>query len=127
MARVLELITEKSDHLQFVILTCHPGRYLEFPDLPCQHMDELECQFRRRPRKPIMRKDGARFRFSPSDLINFMGSEFVTWMDRFYKECPGEIEPDPDTEEQKIIQDKGLEHERSFLDGWRHKASGCAI
>jgi uncharacterized protein len=54
-------------------------------------------------------------RFSPSDLINFMGSEFVTWMDRFYKECPGEIEPDQDTEEQKIIQDKGLEHERAFL------------
>jgi len=36
-------------------------------------------------------------------------------MDRFYKECPGEIEPDQDTEEQKIIQDKGLEHERAFL------------
>ena len=62
-----------------------------------------------------MRKDGSRLRFSPSDLINFMGSEFVTWMDRFYKECPGEIEPDQDTEEQKIIQDKGLEHERAFL------------
>ena len=63
-----------------------------------------------------MRKDGARYRFSPSDLINFMQSEFITWMDRFYREFPDEIEPDPDTEEQKIIQDKGLEHERSFLD-----------
>ena len=62
-----------------------------------------------------MRKDGSRLRFSPSDLINFMGSEFVTWMDRFYKECPGAIEPDADTEEDKIIQDKGLEHERAFL------------
>ena len=62
-----------------------------------------------------MKKEGARYIFSPSDLINFMGSEFVTWMDRFYKECPGEIEPDQDTEEDKIIQDKGLEHERAFL------------
>jgi len=62
-----------------------------------------------------VKKEGARYIFSPSDLINFMGSEFVTWMDRFYKECPGEIEPDQDTEEDKIIQDKGLEHERAFL------------
>ena len=62
-----------------------------------------------------MRKDGARLRFSPSDLINFMGSEFVTWMDRFYKECPSAIEPDPDSEEQQFIQEKGNEHERSFL------------
>ena len=44
-----------------------------------------------------------------------MGSEFVTWMDRFYKECPGAIEPDPDTEEQQFIQEKGREHERAFL------------
>ena len=62
-----------------------------------------------------MRKDGSRLLFSPSDLINFMSSEFVTWMDRFYKEYPGAIEPDADTEEDKIIQDKGLEHERAFL------------
>lgn len=62
-----------------------------------------------------MRKDTAGLLFSPSDLINFMGSEFATWMDRFYKECPSTIEPDPVSEEQKFIQDKGLEHERAFL------------
>ena len=45
-------------------------------------------------------------------------------MDRFYKECPGEIEPDPDTEEQQIIQDKGIEHERAFLDRWPHREGG---
>ena len=41
-----------------------------------------------------MRKDGPLLRFSPTDLINFMGSEFVTWMERFYKETPGAIEPE---------------------------------
>ena len=41
-----------------------------------------------------MRKDGPLLRFSPADLINFMGSEFVTWMERFYKETPGAIEPE---------------------------------
>ena len=63
-----------------------------------------------------MKKEGARYRFSPSDLVNFVRSEFVTWMDRYHYERPGEIEPDPDTEEAKIIQEKGLEHERGFLD-----------
>ena len=42
MVRVLNLIKEESKHLQFVILTCHPGRYLEFPDVALQHMNELE-------------------------------------------------------------------------------------
>jgi hypothetical protein len=41
-----------------------------------------------------VRKDGPLLRFSPADLINFMGSEFVTWMERFYKETPGAIEPE---------------------------------
>ena len=41
-----------------------------------------------------MRKYGPLLRFSPTDLINFMGSEFVTWMERFYKETPGAIEPE---------------------------------
>jgi uncharacterized protein len=62
-----------------------------------------------------VKKFGAGYRFSPSDLIGFMGSDFVTWMDRFHSECPGEVEPDQNSEEQKIIQDKGMEHERAFL------------
>jgi hypothetical protein len=41
-----------------------------------------------------VRKDGPLLRFSRADLINFMGSEFVTWMERFYKETPGAIEPE---------------------------------
>jgi DNA repair exonuclease SbcCD ATPase subunit len=41
LARVLELITEKSAHLQFLILTCHPGRYLELPHAVSRSMDKL--------------------------------------------------------------------------------------
>jgi uncharacterized protein len=48
-------------------------------------------------------------------LVNFMQSEFITWMDRHSLERPGEIEPDPHTEEQEIIHRKGLEHERAYL------------
>ena len=57
----------------------------------------------------------ARYRFSPSDLINYVRSEFITWMDRFYLDRPGEAKPDPDTEEMQIVQDKGIEHELNFL------------
>jgi len=41
-----------------------------------------------------VRKDGPLLRFPRADLINFMGSEFVTWMERFCKETPGAIEPE---------------------------------
>jgi uncharacterized protein len=63
-----------------------------------------------------MKKEDSRYRFSPSDLVNFTRSEFMTWMDRYACERPGEIDPDPDSEEQQIIQDKGIEHEHAFLD-----------
>jgi len=46
--------------------------------------------------------------------------------DRFYKECPGAIEPDPDTEEDKIIQNKGWSTSARSLAGWQDKADGCA-
>jgi uncharacterized protein len=59
---------------------------------------------------------GDRYIFAPTDLVNFTLSEFITWMDRYAWERPGEIEADPIGEEQKIIQDKGIEHERAFLE-----------
>jgi predicted RecB family nuclease len=58
---------------------------------------------------------GDRYIYSPTDLVNFTLSEFITWMDRYAWERPGEIEPDPPSEEQKLIQDKGAEHENAFL------------
>jgi DNA repair exonuclease SbcCD ATPase subunit len=41
LARALELIAEKSGRLQFVILTCHPGRYIELPKTVSRSMDHL--------------------------------------------------------------------------------------
>jgi len=41
LARVLDLIAEKSAHLQFLILTCHAGRYLELPHAVSKSMDQL--------------------------------------------------------------------------------------
>jgi DNA repair exonuclease SbcCD ATPase subunit len=42
LPRVLELIKEKSDRLQFVILSCHPERYLDLPGTVVRHMEKLE-------------------------------------------------------------------------------------
>ena len=41
LGRALELIAEKSGRLQFVILTCHPGRYIELPNTVSRSMDHL--------------------------------------------------------------------------------------
>lgn len=45
----------------------------------------------------MQRTDG-RLIFSPSDLIAFMECDFVSWMDRFYLECPDKVSPDPQPE-----------------------------
>ena len=62
-----------------------------------------------------MKRTASIYRFSPSDLINYVRSEFITWMERWYLDHPSEAEPDPDSEEMQIIQNKGIEHERDFL------------
>jgi exonuclease SbcC len=43
LLRILELIHEKSDRLQFVILSCHPERYAGLPGAVTRHMEKFEC------------------------------------------------------------------------------------
>lgn len=44
-----------------------------------------------------------------------MESEFVTWMDRYNLEFPGEFTPDPDSDSDKMTQKRGNDHEKGFL------------
>lgn len=62
-----------------------------------------------------MRKCGPGLLFSPSDLISFMISEYVSWMDRLYLEHPDRLQPDEESEEDRLVQLKGQEHETEFL------------
>jgi predicted RecB family nuclease len=62
-----------------------------------------------------MRKLEGNLVFSPSDLITFMESEYASWMDRFYMEFPDAVQPDQDSAEDRILQARGEEHERTFL------------
>ena len=66
------------------------------------------------PKGPVQKLAG-KLVFSPSDLIKFMESEFITWMDRFDIEHPGVFERDPDSETNKILQARGIAHEAQFL------------
>lgn len=50
-----------------------------------------------------------------TDLIHFMESDFITWMDRYHREHPGELTPDETDESLMILAKKGIEHEKDFL------------
>jgi DNA repair exonuclease SbcCD ATPase subunit len=86
LPRVLELIKEKSARLQFSVLPSGalpraPGRCGAAPG------ETGLCGGRRMNRTV----DG--YLYAPSDLVNFILSEFITWMDRYAWERPSEIEP----------------------------------
>lgn len=53
--------------------------------------------------------------YTPSDLIHFMESDFITWMDRYHREHPGVYKPDETDESLMILAKKGIEHEKAFL------------
>jgi predicted RecB family nuclease len=67
-----------------------------------------------------MWKDGNDYRFSPSDLIRFFESSYITWMDRYLLDCPNDVQADQDSDEIELIRQKGWEHEREFLAELRH-------
>lgn len=62
-----------------------------------------------------MKKINGKLIFSPSDLINFMESSFITWMDRYNLEFPNKVKPDETDEILNILRKKGNEHEILFL------------
>ena len=62
-----------------------------------------------------MKKNSGRLVFSPTDLIRFLASPFSSWLDRYYLEYPGEITPDDETEEKKLLAETGDKHEHAVL------------
>jgi len=66
-----------------------------------------------------MHRQGADLVFSPSDLISFMESEYISWMDRYYLGFPDRAAPDEEGEEDRLVRQKGQEHEEEFLQALR--------
>lgn len=71
-----------------------------------------------------MRKESDKIIYSPSDLIRYLASPFASWLDRYYLEDPKSITPDEDTDEDKLLQRVGDEHEQSVLKGYQASGSG---
>ncbi|MBU3680146.1 MAG: hypothetical protein FGM32_11170, partial [Candidatus Kapabacteria bacterium] len=55
------------------------------------------------------------YTFSPSDLITFLESPFASWMDHYYLLDKSRVTPDEDTEEKKLVAQKGDVHEQEVL------------
>jgi uncharacterized protein len=66
----------------------------------------------------MQRRDG-HLVYSPGDLCRFFESPFVSWMDRLRVERPGTVEPDEPEAEQRLLAERGAEHERRHLDALR--------
>lgn len=62
-----------------------------------------------------MKKQSGSLIYSPSDLVRYFASPFASWMDRYNLERPGEVKPDEETEDQKLIAETGSQHERNVL------------
>jgi uncharacterized protein len=66
----------------------------------------------------MLRHDG-RTIFSASDLVNFMGCAHATVLDVRNLTTPVRFPPDDET--AVLLQEKGIEHERAFLERLRHE------
>lgn len=62
-----------------------------------------------------MQKHGNGWTYSPSDLIQFLENEAVTWFNRLEKERPGALSRDEEAASEKLVQLAGDDHERRFL------------
>ena len=66
--------------------------------------------------------DGVRL-YSASDLVNFLGCTHATFLDLGHLVNP--VQFPPDDEQAKLLQEKGIEHERAYLE--RLRADGRVV
>ena len=81
-----------------------------------------------------MRREGGSLKFSPSDLVVFLESEFASWMDRWAidQDCQGpdsstdlgrDAVPDEDDLQNLLFAKKGMQHELTFLEELKVQSS----
>ena len=71
-----------------------------------------------------MKKEHSGLIYSPSDLVCYLASPFASWMDRYWLENPGAVAPDPETEDERLIAETGIEHERALLGEFESSVPG---
>ena len=62
-----------------------------------------------------MQRQNGQYCYSPTDLIEFLGSHFAAWMSRFHLDYPHEAHPDPDTLTLTTLKQQGTRHEQACL------------
>jgi predicted RecB family nuclease len=71
-----------------------------------------------------MHKHQGQIRFSASDLVNFLGCRHATFLDLRQLAAPIKLAEDDST--RKLLQQKGLEHERRYLETLRAEGRSIA-
>jgi predicted RecB family nuclease len=64
----------------------------------------------------MQKQVGGRLVYSPSDLVLYAASPFASWMDRRALEYPDQARPEPPSEEDQLLFDQGLAHEKAYLE-----------
>ncbi len=62
-----------------------------------------------------MRRDGAAWVFSPTDLVTFFGSPWAAWHERLLAQRPGAADPDPVEPGSATLAARGAAHEQAVL------------
>lgn len=70
-----------------------------------------------------MREDGGVRLYSATDLVNFLGCQHSTVLDM--RQLVDPVEFSPDDEQTVLLQEKGIEHEKAYLE--RLRARGLSI
>lgn len=75
-----------------------------------------------------MQRRGGMTLYSASDLVNFVGCAHASAFDLHQLDAPVALPPDDD--QARLLQEKGLEHERAYLErlrgcGRRRAQCGC--
>ena len=60
--------------------------------------------------------DNKKLIYSPSDIVQFVNSQFACWMNRKLLEEPKSVQPDEEDPQLKILQNKGDLHEKAYLE-----------
>ena len=63
-----------------------------------------------------MHNNNKKLIYSPSDIVQFVNSQFACWMNRKLHEEPESVQPDEEDPQLKILQNKGNLHEKAYLE-----------
>jgi uncharacterized protein len=74
-----------------------------------------------------MKREAHQIIYSPTDLVKFVQSPYVSWMDRFYLENPDAVTPDAEDPLLQVLARRGDEHENAHLQELRRQGQDVRV